>query len=77
MKFERNADGVRYVTTTMRHVRKFDVWQDSLEVSDDTLVYVHEDGTVSDAEGVEMIRIPSDEFAKIEDVWRKYWEFPW
>lgn len=75
MKFERNADGVRYVTTTMRHVRKFDVWQDSLEVSDDTLVYVHEDGSVNDVMTGEVICFDVDASGEVVDAWKRFWGF--
>ncbi len=75
MKFERNANGVRYVTTTMRHVRRFDVWQDSLEVSDDTLVYVHEDGSVNDAMTGEAICFDIDASSDVVDAWKRFWGF--
>ncbi len=73
----KNTKGIRYKISSMESLRKFGNWWDSLGLTSDAPVLVHEDGTVSDAEGVGEIRIPSDEFAKIENVWRKYWEFPW
>lgn len=67
---------MKTIEATIKDVRNYVGWQDSLEVSDDTLVLVHEDGSVNDAINGELIcedGFGGNESAEVE--WKGYWEF--
>lgn len=73
--FNRNTDGVRYIVARMSEVRKFDTWQDFLELSDDTVVLVHEDGSVNVAETGDAVCFDVDASGEAVDAWKRFWGF--